>query len=159
MFSQVFVCPQGVLCTGVSAQGDHPYSKERAISILLEWILVRIFLQLSDFWQCEISNLYSSFHFLSTFESEDKDMFVEHVYYRPYFRYGPYLVGLGCADIYMWTKDKVKNKKDTWWKVFSYRYISNIPFWQLIFTRYIFFHLPFTDFCPSDVGCRHSNES
>ena len=39
------------------------------------------------------------------------------IYFKPYYRFAPYLVGIACADIYMCTKDKVKNMKATWWKV------------------------------------------
>ena len=68
-------------------------------------------------------------------------MFEEHIYYRPYFRHAPYLVGLGCADIYMRTKDKVKNKKDTWWKVFILQTINSMSYLVsaklFIFTYYL----------------------
>ena len=40
-----------------------------------------------------------------------------HLYERPYYRIAPYLVGIACADIYMATKDTVKNLRATWWKV------------------------------------------
>ena len=40
--------------------------------------------------------------------------FIEMLYIRPDYRIAPYLVGIDYADIYMNTKDKVRNMKVTW---------------------------------------------
>ena len=43
--------------------------------------------------------------------------FYHIMYVQFYCRFAPYLVGIGCAEIYMKTKDKVHDLKASWWKV------------------------------------------
>ena len=55
--------------------------------------------------------------FDTSVHQETKQQYTDNIYIRPYYRIAPYLVGIACADMYMDTKDKVKNYKATWWKV------------------------------------------